>query len=816
MDSWMTGNVTSCIQANAAAYSVGDRRAGTSICGGSGARNEGEKVSKHEAGRQSAEAGRQSAAAQRQRRGPSVGCSLGPWQMVAAVQRYAVAAVSGVRGSACSGSSVHGSCKADAEASAMPAAANASSNSTDHDCKGAWVTPEQSPSTLTHTAEPQPPQQGPQHFSQLPVQMDLLSQLQTDTQVSSPLYWPDASLQQWSQPQSQAQAQMLFTGRRKESEGSQRMLRPRSLGLLSEDEGIASVHLRRSASAGPHVLCRSRRLFSQRVEREVRSAYDAETGTNDYLSVDSLPRLLARLHCIPCDGADSERLCAALRGWLDPRCTGYVDALTLIVFFQVLLGTGIGDFAERSSAGRRIDEVQVVRELLTRFEPRRVRGEFRDLYRHRMHHFAGSGHRSEATFSSPRAAFHGEVSPKLNICAAEVEESRRDNVKSVSSLATTAAIDLGELSCSPVSREEQLLHWKQDVEAKREVLRTQRSAEELVECTFQPRVLRRYSPREREASPLGRQHRDGEPILGSKRGCSVYHALYTQARIMKERQNERTAAFNMSRTKAELRGCTFKPNVARSAGSYHQAVGAVAQYPRGYHESSNRLRFGAKLRAEALRMEEERMHKIHPLSSPLLSEVRPPGRASANTADVCSGVVAEPSAGAAISSRLPCVREAASAEEAAAEEEACLEARRLHAAGLARSRSACASARTCASTGAADATVLSEAWPPVDMGALGEEESSRGKQGRISSVSCSDADVLAPSWFHVEVRTHVDRPPVLLEVRHGDTARGVAASFAAEHVLPPDMAQRLFRMLEQQMATVRVGDWHCGSSTCTK
>mmetsp|Transcript_121847 Transcript_121847/g.210685 ORF Transcript_121847/g.210685 Transcript_121847/m.210685 type:complete len:117 (-) Transcript_121847:81-431(-) len=74
----------------------------------------------------------------------------------------------------------------------------------------------------------------------------------------------------------------------------------------------------------------------------------------------------------------------------------------------------------------------------------------------------------------------------------------------------------------------------------------------------------------------------------------------------------------------------------------------------------------------------------------------------------------------------------------------------------------------------------------------------RGSQGNGQSCSVDD-ESLAPALFNVEVRIRADQPPVPLVVRKGDRAEKVAAEFATRHVLAPQLAQRLYEMLEQQL-----------------
>lgn len=94
------------------------------------------------------------------------------------------------------------------------------------------------------------------------------------------------------------------------------------------------------------------------------------------------------------------------------------------------------------------------------------------------------------------------------------------------------------------------------------------------------------------------------------------------------------------------------------------------------------------------------------------------------------------------------------------------------------------------------------AW--ADQGPQPRGPSSSGSAPELrpkgNGQSCSvDNGGLAPALFNVEVRIRADQPPVPLVVRKGDRAEKVAAEFATRHVLAPQLAQRLYEMLEQQL-----------------
>jgi len=339
------------------------------------------------------------------------------------------------------------------------------------------------------------------------------------------------------------------------------------------------------------------------------------------------------------------------------------------------------------------------------------------------------------------------------------------------------------------SHEVLLQYWKHDVEAKKDDLRAQKMQDEVVDCTFKPSVLKRHvTPRVLCA------HQDMEQQEIRSRGAMVHDELYDSAIISRQQKIDRISHFTCARHSAELDGCTFTPDTERSAASYHLRAGGTApNYPRGYHETRQRLRMGARCRAETLRMEGQRMARLRPAVSTLHDEdqrLAPSTRSVSCLEEAWAVDVAYPAAVAMSShhlcgavpgmSPLPALTEI---EDEESDEEA-------KSAPSAMPRALSAPPGMCAAAKAnASAVPQRRLLRKEQRGAAGEGDDAAG----IASAARQPRRPL----FNIEVRYRADKPPDLLIVHDGDTACEAAADFAAKHALPFEMAQRLRRMLEE-------------------
>merc|ERR550532_3262768 len=160
--------------------------------------------------------------------------------------------------------------------------------------------------------------------------------------------------------------------------------------------------------------------------------------------------------------------------------------------------------------------------------------------------------------------------------------------------ATRLSVGDGESDRANVSHVESLLIRHSQVEAKKEERRVQAKQEEVNGCTFQPRCSPRRSNIENERT----------------RGASRAEALYARAVMDKERREARAQESARARSDAEVKGCTFRPNTAKSGRSYHKAQDGAAPIPRGFYETRERLRTAGEAERLKRQQREDRMARI--------------------------------------------------------------------------------------------------------------------------------------------------------------------------------------------------------------
>eukprot|EP00929_Paragymnodinium_shiwhaense_P002721 TRINITY_DN10300_c0_g1_i2.p1 TRINITY_DN10300_c0_g1~~TRINITY_DN10300_c0_g1_i2.p1 ORF type:complete len:829 (-),score=208.05 TRINITY_DN10300_c0_g1_i2:66-2552(-) len=625
---------------------------------------------------------------------------------------------------------------------------------------------------------------------------------------------------------------------------------PRSASTCSTDTG-------RSA---PQVLAKSRQLFWQRIERDVQEAFEAvveppaSQASAGVLLFEQLDNFLVRLHCLPSPerrrGPDQEanavRLCQALWRWLDPERLRHsrqgaapgvgktgVDLLTLTVFFHVLLaeapslqqhagnsgasscaslpqaqgiGSAVGEqtlLVPSPSLGA-ISEEQVaaaaavvsveddyerrIAEILASLEPlARLRSDFKELYCQRMFFLATEQAAMKTAAGQPQAHIRGrELSPRSAELASRWEERlwfRRSVLLAHHSAAAseTESTPEGEqLSVDlNASRDDLLEQWRMEAEARKEILRAHLDAEEVRECTFQPQLL----ARQRSRSPEG---------ASSTRSPPRHEGLYQQALTQRQCRVAKDEMVSRRKDAEELEECTFRPDTAKSARSYYKTAGAPAQYPRGFHECRQRLRHGNACRAEAERMRNDRLGR---LKSPERSvkdgstETLPSRSHSSFSSSEVSKLLKlsalDAPYGAADGRTLfsPDLASPLAAVVEEGEEPVDLSAD----AGCNNRRS------SSVSTTARQQALRLQAPPPRPI--LGSRD--------VLPTSAADKGNVV---LNVEVRVRPSSPPRVLEMREGETTAEAAADFAARHALPPQMAQKLYEMLDQEYRT-HVASW---------
>lgn len=340
-------------------------------------------------------------------------------------------------------------------------------------------------------------------------------------------------------------------------------------------------------SGAPHqVLGRSREYYWQMLDRQIRDAFDkaAQGSQLAYTEMEDFLRyfgVMARAESgskasTPAAERlkeESRKLRTALWRHLDPEQVGYVDFLTLQVFFWVLMvavqdesleAQKLHNLAQKaceestdavsgSQATSAVDCAKLaaaqvapngskICELLMRFNPKQLRQEFKQLYLDRLHHGKWTeGAEAEASTSSVSLS----------------SKSRR--------LAERAHLRIQEESGS--RRHVDMLLWRQgQVEAHRQRLREERDAQQVEQCTFRPCLVSRHN----------------RSMNGGLR-------LYTQATARQACREENAAVQEQHRLEKEMSGCTFRPNLQKSDKSFH-ATSTFRPSPRGADACAQRMR----------------------------------------------------------------------------------------------------------------------------------------------------------------------------------------------------------------------------------
>ncbi|CAJ1424342.1 unnamed protein product, partial [Effrenium voratum] len=267
--------------------------------------------------------------------------------------------------------------------------------------------------------------------------------------------------------------------------------------------------------------------------------------------------------------------------------TGFTDILTMTLFFHVLMGAV--DDAVQEAARSNAEDTNAspaksasegrsrVIELLLRFDPVRLRCEFQSLLLHRMHY--------QAQQAKPEKKSDLLVTPSIDSHSKKLAEKLLEKQKGESGTAT----------------HEELLLWRQtQAKARKESMRKQRLHEEVSSCTFRPNCIATV-------------RKDDVEIL-TPAGSTRTEVLYSRGLADKERRQAKVLEGEKAKTTAEVRGCTFQPNLCKSVKSYHKVHEASAQVPRGFYETRQRMRAANEMRERVKQQREDRMARIQATS----------------------------------------------------------------------------------------------------------------------------------------------------------------------------------------------------------
>lgn len=575
------------------------------------------------------------------------------------------------------------------------------------------------------------------------------------------------------------------------------------------------------------------------LERQIKAAFELAADGEEVLTYPALDSFLVNLGCLgPSRSTDGEimgseralevsrRVRVALWRHLDPHKDGYVDLLTLTVFFHVLMGavddpaqaaaphqdentSGIhtnainrfpgaegpdshaslslgapdsagtlesiieeqGELEESETAIRRAEQSldPEICELVNRFDPVKLRAEFRQLYLNRLHFQASRPENNAKSKSSSADVPQAQPSQRnAGRSPARAVPEINDRSRGISDrLCERQVAQTG----GTINNHVELLYWRQNqVNSRLEEQRKKQSDDEVRKCTFRP-----------DCSPTAhRSHVVENSSPTSSSGSNSKHdTLYSQA-VTRQRKRESQCMNQQHRDIAkEMAACTFRPNIARSSRSYKDSARGYPSPPKGFDECTTRLR-RATAAQEVRRRDAERSEPI----------------------------IANPAA--SLRGAAPGVRK----EEPA-------RARRPQGASTPQD-----SVGTFIREGSAK--------PPnqnVDRLPLRSQVEPSGSQSSVRSSShprpqhteasvhsrsprpaspleiSQDRETVAPDSgskrlpvLYVDVNIAPGRPPERLVLHKGQTPADAAADFAARHGLSMVLAQKLHTLLTQQVA----------------
>jgi len=239
--------------------------------------------------------------------------------------------------------------------------------------------------------------------------------------------------------------------------------------------------------------------------------------------------------------------------------------------------------AAASAAAAADPEGKRICELLIRFDARRLRAEFKQLYLDRMHYAQQSFQHQK-----PEEPEHQpELDPKSRVLAEKVVNRQRE--------------DAGD----SVQSHSQLMHWRHShYEAKKEEQRVLKEMQEAQKCTFQPELVATSSQNIR-----ARAH-SAERAQGS-----LYNRLYNHS-VARQRIREQKAVESENiRNEQELSTCTFRPDLKKSVRSYTKNPSGSPQI-RGFDESKQRNRRAFAASTQKRRFLDDRFFQLSPGEKP--------------------------------------------------------------------------------------------------------------------------------------------------------------------------------------------------------
>eukprot|EP00927_Polykrikos_kofoidii_P031491 TRINITY_DN27066_c0_g1_i1.p1 TRINITY_DN27066_c0_g1~~TRINITY_DN27066_c0_g1_i1.p1 ORF type:complete len:1095 (-),score=162.14 TRINITY_DN27066_c0_g1_i1:12-3296(-) len=219
------------------------------------------------------------------------------------------------------------------------------------------------------------------------------------------------------------------------------------------------------------------------------------------------------------------------------------------------------------------DEGHQIVELLVRFDPVRLRAEFKTLYLNRLHlqsvQVPIGAERLQGEVVAP------EIDPRSRNLAQRVVERQRE-----------------EIGDESISHADVMLWRHKQTQAKLEEKRMLAMDEEVNGCTFRPQVF---------ATTRCFQLQNTNP--SAPRG----QALYDRAIVSRERKNIKTKTVTQARELAEQTACTFKPDTTKSGKSFVRAHEGTTAVPRGFYESWQRVRAAGEVNRQLRLQKEDRL-----------------------------------------------------------------------------------------------------------------------------------------------------------------------------------------------------------------
>mmetsp|Transcript_71217 Transcript_71217/g.123657 ORF Transcript_71217/g.123657 Transcript_71217/m.123657 type:complete len:1152 (-) Transcript_71217:105-3560(-) len=437
------------------------------------------------------------------------------------------------------------------------------------------------------------------------------------------------------------------------------------------------------------------------------------------------------------------------------------------------------------------DEGHRICELLVRFDPFRLRSEFRQLYLHRLHN------KLAEKSSLDKSEDSQVLVPDINSQSRAIAEKLIERQKGESGGTLTQHADL--------------LLWRHNqVEAKKEEKRTAAKNEEIDGCTFRPKTNAK---------------KDDGPLEVTAKGSSRYEVLYARALADKERKDARAQADAKARSKDEVKGCTFKPDTGKSERSYNRSNDNTVPVPRGFYETRQRLREAHEVHRQKNQQKEERLSKITPVSGKvsIINSLAPPATAAEKSPAPALGGVDPSSPLLPVAEEqdrrrpLTVERRRSGDPPRSARSPSGRQSPRGGQPQSARGRSNAANHSPAPNSTASpstprDNTANRQAAPVVSSsggGAQSNGEKAGGGSGSTAGTGAAagstaptpaaaeDEESQPPPLLYVDVNIAPGQPPERIVLREGQSVTEVAADFAAKHVLTPALAQRLHGLLKE-------------------